>query len=53
MPAKSKSQQRLAAVELERARKGQPTRTGMSEAELKKLAETKRKGLPDRAKKKR
>ena len=44
----------LAAVEahLERARAGKKTRTGMSEAQLEDFASTKRKGLPQRVKKK-
>ena len=48
MPAKSKSQQRLAGVDLSRARAGKKTRTGMSKSELEKIASTPHKGLPNR-----
>ena len=50
MPAKSKSQQQLMAADLQRARKGQTTKTGMSTSELEKLAGTPRRGLPERVK---
>jgi len=53
MPAKSKAQQKLAGADLARKRAGQPTRTGMSEKELKEYAATPRKGLPAKSKKKR
>ena len=46
MPAKSKAQQRLMGADLQRAREGKKTRTGMSKAQLKEFAETPRKGLP-------
>jgi hypothetical protein len=46
MPSVSKKQQRFMAIELERKRKGQKTRTKMSEKQLHEYASTKRKGLP-------
>lgn len=52
MPAKSKKQQQFMGAELARKRAGKKTRTGMSEAQLKEFAKTKRKGLPKKAKKK-
>ena len=54
MPAKSVVQQEAAGADLARVRAGKRPRTfkGMSEAELRKFASTKRKGLPMRAKKK-
>lgn len=52
MPAKSKAQQRFFGAELARRRAGKKTRTKMTEAQLKEFAETKRKGLPTRKKKK-
>jgi len=51
MPAKSKAQQELMGADLERARKGQKTRTGMTTSQLEDFARTKRKGLPQRVKK--
>ncbi len=51
-PSVSKRQQRYMAMELERKRKGQKTKTGMSEKQLEEFAHTRRKGLPARKKKK-
>ena len=48
MPAKSQAQQELMGADLERKRKGLPTRTGMSESQLKDFASTSHKGLPKR-----
>ena len=48
MPAKSQVQQEMMGADLERKRKGLPTRTGMSESQLKDFASTKHKGLPKR-----
>jgi hypothetical protein len=50
MPAKSKAQQRAAGADLARVRKGEEPRTfkGVSAAELARIAETPRKGLPAR-----
>jgi hypothetical protein len=42
VPAKNERQRRLMGADLERARKGQKTRTGMSEEELKKMASKKK-----------
>jgi len=53
MPSKSKAQQRFMGADLERAREGKKTRTGMTESQLKDFASTKRKGLPNRVKPKR
>ena len=50
MPARSKAQQEMMGADLARARKGQKTRTGMSEKQLEDFASTKRKGLPERVK---
>jgi len=50
MPAKSQAQQKLMGADLERAREGKETRTGMSETKLKEFASTKRKGLPKKVK---
>lgn len=47
MPATSKAQQALAALDLKRARAGKKTRTGMSVKELKKYAKTKTSNLPE------
>ena len=38
MPAKTEKQRRFMGAELERKREGKKTRTGMSEAELEKMA---------------
>jgi hypothetical protein len=38
MPAKTEKQRRFMGAELERKREGKETRTGMSEAELEKMA---------------
>ena len=51
MPARSKAQQRFMGAELGRQRAGKKTRTGMTTAQLREYAGTKRKGLPARAKK--
>ena len=51
MPARSKAQQRLMGADLARKRAGKKTVTGMSEKQLKEFAQTKRKGLPARKKK--
>jgi hypothetical protein len=40
----------LMGADLERARAGKKTRTGMSESKLEEFASTKRKGLPTTAK---
>lgn len=50
MPAKSKAQQEMMGADLRRARAGKKTRTGMSIAQLKEFAGTKRRGLPARVK---
>lgn len=52
MPAKSKAHQRFMGAELARKRAGEKTKTGMSEKQLEEFAHTKRKGLPERKKKK-
>jgi hypothetical protein len=39
VPAKSRAQQQLMGADLERARDGKPTRTGMSEKKLEEMAE--------------
>ena len=53
MPAKSKAQQRLMGADLQRAREGKKTVTGMSEANLEEMATTpKGKKLPERKGKK-
>jgi hypothetical protein len=51
MPAKSKAQQRMMGADLQRAREGKKTRTGMSEAQLEDFAATKTKKLPEKVKK--
>lgn len=48
MPSESQVQQGFMGAELERKREGKPTRTGMSEQQLKDFASTPRKGLPKR-----
>jgi hypothetical protein len=50
MPAKSKKQQALAAMDLERTREGKATRTGMTEAPLQDFASTKTTKLPEKVK---
>lgn len=50
MPAVSKAQQRLMGADLQRAREGKKTRTGMSKKDLKEFASTPRTGLPARVK---
>jgi hypothetical protein len=52
MPAKSKAQQKFFGAELHRRRAGKKTRSGMTEAQLKEFASTRRKGLPARKKQK-
>lgn len=53
MPPRSKKQQRFFGAELKRRREGKKPRVkGMSTAEVRKMAHTKRKGLPARKKKK-
>lgn len=47
MPSTSKAQQRLMGADLARARKGEKTRTGMSEGQLEDFAATPRRGLPE------
>jgi hypothetical protein len=46
MPAKSKDQQQLMGADLARKRAGKPTKTGMTETQLKDFASTPTKGLP-------
>jgi len=46
MPAKSIAQQEFMGAELARKRAGEPTKTDMSEKQLKEFASTKHKGLP-------
>jgi hypothetical protein len=53
MPAESVAQQQFMGAELERKRKGLPTRTKMSEGQLEDFARTKHKGLPERKEKSR
>jgi Protein of unknwon function (DUF3008) len=50
MPAKSKAQQEFMGAELARKRKGEKTRTDMTEKQIEDFAATKRKGLPNRIK---
>jgi len=50
-PAVSRKQQMFMGAELERRRKGQKTKTHMTEKQLKEFATTKRKNLPARKKK--
>jgi hypothetical protein len=52
MPAKSKAQQKFMGAELARVRSGKKSKTGMSAQQLEDFASTKRKGLPNKAKKK-
>jgi hypothetical protein len=42
MPAKSEKQRKFMGAELERKREGKKTKTGMSEAELEKMASMKK-----------
>ena len=51
MPAKSKKQQQLMGADLERARQGKQTVTGMSATHLEDFATTKHAKLPTRVKK--
>lgn len=48
MPARSKAQQRLMGADLQRARHGKATRTGMNTTQLAHYAGTARKSLPER-----
>ena len=48
-PSVSRQQQRFMGAELSRKRKGQSTRTGMTEAQLEEYASTQRSKLPVRA----
>jgi hypothetical protein len=48
MPAVSKAQRRLMGADMQRARQGKGTRTGMSQAQLTHYAGTASKGLPER-----
>ena len=50
MPAKSVAQQGFMGAELARKREGLPTKTGMSEEQLRDFAGTKHKGLPKKVK---
>ena len=52
-PAVSRKQQMFMGAELERKRAGKKTKTKMTEKQLEEYASTKRKGLPQKAKKKR
>lgn len=53
MPAKSKAQQRFMGAELQRAREGKKTQTGLSEAKLEEMAsKPKGKKLPEKKGKK-
>ena len=51
MPATSKKQQQLMGADLERARQGKKTVTGMNKTQLEDYASTPHKGLPTRVKK--
>jgi hypothetical protein len=51
MPSRSKKQQQLMGADLERARQGKKTVTGMNKAQLEEFASTPHKGLPTRVKK--
>ena len=51
MPAQSKKQQQLAGADLERARQGKKTVTGMTKTQLEDFAATPHKNLPTRVKK--
>jgi len=46
MPSVSQDQQQFMGAELARKRKGLPTKTNMTEDQLRDFAATKRKGLP-------
>ena len=50
MPRVSRKQQQLMGADLERARKGQKTVTGMTKSQLEDSASTPQKGLPTRKK---
>jgi len=50
VPSKSKKQQAMMAIDLERKREGKPTKTGMSEAQLEDFASTKTTKLPEKVK---
>ena len=49
MPAVSKAQQMMMGADYARAKAGKKTRTGMTVAQLKEFASTKKKGLPYRS----
>ena len=51
MPSVSKKQQRFMGMELSKERKTGKNDTGMSASQLEDFASTKRKGLPERKKK--
>ena len=51
MPARSKAQQEFMAIQLTKKRKGQKTDVKMTEKQLEEYAKTKRKGLPNKTKK--
>ncbi len=48
MPAVSKKQRQFMAIELEKAKAGEATKTGMSVKQLEHYANTPEEGLPDR-----
>jgi hypothetical protein len=50
LPAKSKAQQALFAIDLTRKREGKPTKLGLAEATLEDFASTPTKNLPKRVK---
>ena len=52
MPAKSKKQQEFMAIQLAKKRRDEPTKVKMTEKQLHDFASTKRKGLPNKTKKK-
>lgn len=48
MPSVSKAQHGMMGADYARAKAGKPTRTGMSESQLRDFASTSTKGLPER-----
>lgn len=52
MPAVSKKQQRFMAIQLAKKKAGKKTSVDMDESQLEEFAHTKRKNLPNKAKKK-
>lgn len=50
MPAKSRAQQALFAMDLKRKREGKPTKLGLADATLEDFASTPTKHLPKRVK---